>query len=92
VCSSDLDKALIRYKKANELANQKEGWILANIGNIYNNQGFFTEAILYLKKSLEITPDSEYSHDRLAKALKSKAEEDKKEDEILVEAKKKTQF
>lgn len=86
------DKALEAYKKANELAKMKEGWIIANIGNIYNNQGFFTESIAYLKKSLEITPDSEYSHDRLAKALKSKAEEDKKESEILTEARKKNQF
>ena len=86
------DKALISYKKANELANEKEGWIIANIGNIYNNQGFYTEAISYLKKSLEIEPDSEYSHDRLAKALKSKTEEDKNESEILLEARKKNQF
>lgn len=86
------DKALIAYKKANELAIEKESWIISNIGNIYNNQGFYTEAISYLKKALEITPDSEYCHDRFAKALKSKKEEDVKEDKILLEARKKNQF
>ncbi len=80
------DKALESYKKANELAEGKESWILANIGNIYNNRGFYTKAIEYLKKAIEIEPDSEYNHNRLSSALKNQKNEDNKRDEIIKNA------
>jgi len=71
------------YEKANEIAKEKEGWILANIGNLYKNQGFYSKGIYFLKKALEIEPDSEYAHNRLSDSLKLKEEEDKKVKDII---------
>ncbi len=72
------DKAMVNLKKANELAKEKESWLLHNIGNILNNKGFFSESEKWLRKGLEIEPSSEYAHDRLSKAIKSQNEEDDK--------------
>ncbi|MFC1485641.1 hypothetical protein ACFL55_01275 [Candidatus Latescibacterota bacterium] len=80
------DKALEMYKNANSKAQGKEGWILANIGNIYKNQGFFSEAMSYLNKAISIVPNSVYSHERLAESLKFKEEEENKFSEILNDA------
>lgn len=77
------DRALKSYEKANELAENKEAWIIANIGNLYLNKGFYSRAIDFLKQAIELNPDSDYSHNRLSKALKLQAEEDEKFDEIL---------
>ncbi len=82
------DLAMKDYKKANNLAEGKQSWILSNIGNLYKNKGFYHEAIDYLKKGLEIDPDSEYGHNRLSEAIKKKDEEGKKLDGILKEASK----
>jgi Flp pilus assembly protein TadD len=32
------DMAMRDYQHANELAKEEEGWILGNIGNLYNNR------------------------------------------------------
>ena len=71
-------KALEMYEEANSLAEEKQGWIIANIGNIYNNRGFFSKAIEHLNKALELDPDSQYAHERLSKALKNQEKENKK--------------
>lgn len=75
--------ALEAYQKGKELSESEESWIFENIGNIYKNRGFYPQAIKYLKRALELNPDSEYAHDRLATALKNDSEERKKADEIL---------
>jgi tetratricopeptide (TPR) repeat protein len=80
------DHAMKDYKKANEIAEGKQSWVLNNLGNIYNNKGFYHEAISYLKKGLELSPDSEYGHNRLASAIKNKEEETKKLDVIIKDA------
>jgi tetratricopeptide (TPR) repeat protein len=72
------DYAMRSYKKAEELSESSESWILANIGNLLKHKGFYSEAIKSLKKSLELNDESEYAHDRLATALKSKEEENEK--------------
>jgi len=47
----------------------------------------FNNAIEYLKESLELNPNSDYAHDRLSRALKSKEEEEKKLKESIREGK-----
>lgn len=79
------DLALEAYKEANQLANEKQGWIISNIGNLIKKRGFYTEGASYLKKAIEIEPDSQYAHERLAAALKSSQEERNKRDEIFKE-------
>jgi len=75
----DLDNnAMVAYRKAEELSKGKEAWILHNIGNMFSNKGLYTEAIQWLQKGLELDRSSEYAHNRLAGAVKSKQEEDKK--------------
>ena len=79
-------RALGAYQKANELAEEKEGWILANIGNALHNRGFHAEAIKYLRRALELDPASQYAHERLAQAQQGDADEDKKTESLLDEA------
>ncbi len=79
------DLALETYKKANQLANEKQGWIIGNIGNLMKNRGFYTEGSGYLQKAIEIEPNSQFAHERLAIALKASEEERNKRDEIFKE-------
>ena len=81
------DQAMLACKKAEELSEGKQAWILHNIGNMLNNKNLYTEAITWLNKGLAIEPSSEYAHDRLAKAIKSKDEESKKFSQICKEGK-----
>jgi len=76
-------KALEAYERANEIANSKEAWILANIGNVLKNQGFYPAAVRHLRQAVAIEPDSVYAQERLADALKKVAEEDEREAVIL---------
>lgn len=90
-CSLSLelyDKALIACKKAEELSESKEAWILHNIGNIMNNKGFHAEAIQWLEKGLKLEPSSQYAHDRMATALKGKDEEQTKFNNLCKEGRK----
>lgn len=72
------DKAMTAYTTADELSCASRSWIKANIGNILRHKGFYSEGIKSLKKALELDDESEYAHDRLASAIKSKEEEKKK--------------
>jgi tetratricopeptide (TPR) repeat protein len=78
------NKALDAYEKANSLGNESEGWIIANIGNLYKNRGFYSKAITFLNKALSIRSDDEYAHERLAAAIKGQAEENNKADELAM--------
>lgn len=80
------DLAMISYKKASELAEHKQAWILGNIGNLYKNCGIFTDAVEYLKKALEIAPDDDYAHDRLAISIKKREEENEQLQTLVKEA------
>ncbi len=82
------DNALEACKKANELANEKEAWLVSNIGNILNNKGFYSEAIKYLTKSLETEKESEYAHNRLSSSLKLKQEEHEKVKSLVEDGRK----
>ncbi|MDS0850505.1 TIR domain-containing protein [Burkholderia cenocepacia] len=71
------DSSLSAYKQADELAQQKSGWIAGNIGNLFSNKGLPTEAITYLRRATTLDESSQYAYDRMAGALKKKEEEDK---------------
>lgn len=81
--------SLESYMRANELAEEKQAWILGNIGNLLSYRGFYSEAIKYLRKALEIIPNSEYSLDRLSNAVKLDQEERDKAEAIIREYKQK---
>ncbi|HEX5735421.1 MAG TPA: hypothetical protein VF131_21500 [Blastocatellia bacterium] len=78
--------ALEAYEQADALAEGKEGWILGNIGNVYNRKNFYPKAIEYLKRGLTLEPDSGYLHKRLSEALESTEVECKKADKIIKRA------
>ncbi|SDZ19415.1 hypothetical protein [Nitrosomonas sp. Nm33] len=65
-------------KKAEELSQSKKAWVIHNIGNMLNYRGLYTEAIATLQKGLTIETTDQYAHDRLAKAIKGKEEEEEK--------------
>lgn len=79
------DNAMIACKKAEDLSQGKEAWVIHNIGNILNNKGFYTDAITWLQKGLAIETTSQYAHDRLAKAIKGKEEEKERFQKICKE-------
>jgi tetratricopeptide (TPR) repeat protein len=78
-----LNKAMILYKKAEELSQAKESWIIENIGNILNFKGFYSEARKYFDKALEIESDSEYSFDKKSSIIKNEEKENEKYSKIL---------
>lgn len=80
--------AMNAYDEANKLGQEKQAWIIANIGNLLNNLGLYSKAIGELSKSLEIDPSSQYAHQRLSQAIENKNKEDIKAKEILEASKK----
>lgn len=82
------DKAMVVCKRAEKLAEGKEAWILHNVGNMLNNKGFYSDAIDWLNKGLNIDKDSQYAHDRLSSALKSKEKENEKFNDYCKEGRK----
>lgn len=72
------DRAMNAYEKGNEMVENGIDWLLGNIGNLYKNQGFYTKAIEFLKKSIEKNNNSEYVHDRLSTSFSLKEEETEK--------------
>ena len=73
------DIALNAYRKAEKLMKEDAGdqWIVANIGNLLTNKGLPSEACEYFERALKQEPRSEYTHERLAGALKKKSTEEK---------------
>jgi tetratricopeptide (TPR) repeat protein len=60
------------YAKANELAGQSESWIISNIANVFNNVGLYAQAIKRFEEALKMDANSQYSHERLARAMTNK--------------------
>jgi len=83
------DLALEDYEKASELAAHKQDWLLSNIGNVLRVKGLPRKAIEFLKRALELKPESEYALTRLAESIKARDHEDQKYAELLAEARKK---
>lgn len=71
--------------RANEIAEKKRGWIIANIGNLQKNRGFYREAIENLLLAIKLDPNSDYSHNRLALSIKLRDEEETKLSKIVKE-------
>jgi tetratricopeptide (TPR) repeat protein len=76
-------KAMAAYEKANELAEGKQAWILANIGNLLKNRGLHHNAVSYLQRAIVLDPRFTYAHDRMTVALKGIEAEDEKETTLL---------
>lgn len=77
--------ALNAYEKAESLS--KESWIYANIGNLYNNKNLYEKAEIYLRKALEMSSESDYTHNRLSELYIAKEKETKKLNELMASAK-----
>jgi tetratricopeptide (TPR) repeat protein len=75
--------ALESYQEANKLAEEKQDWIVANIGNVLSNSGLYPLAITHLRRALELDANSAYSHERLSEAMKKDAEERKRANDIV---------
>lgn len=73
------DMALYAYRRASKLmkVDGSSQWVAANIGNLLTHKGLPTEACEYLERAVKYEPNSEYSHDRFATALRKKAAESK---------------
>ena len=82
------DLAFFEYKKADTLADSQEGWIQGNIGNMLIRRGLFREAISYLQKAVELA-NSDFSHDRIAEAMRERDKEEKQAREICDQAREK---
>lgn len=83
------NSALNCYEKANELAQEKETWIMENIGNLYNQSGLYSKAEVVLHKSHKIFNKSEYGLLRQSDSYKAIEEEKKKIGEIILAGKSK---
>ncbi|TGL19744.1 hypothetical protein EHQ47_16745 [Leptospira bourretii] len=81
--------ALESYEKANELTKGGEGWILANIGNLYYNKSLYDLSEKFLILSQNIDKKSDYTHNKLGIVYKAKQAEMTKLLEILKTAKSK---
>jgi tetratricopeptide (TPR) repeat protein len=80
------DLAIYEYKEADKMAGHKQSWIIANIGNLLNNRGLHSEAIPNFNLAIELTPDYQYAHERLARAIKLRSEQSDKLKEIEQDA------
>lgn len=81
------DQAMISCRKAEEFSLGKEVWIINNIGNLLSNKGFYSEAISWFNKGMTIDSSSQYGHERISGAIKSRDEEYKKYSGICKEGK-----
>jgi tetratricopeptide (TPR) repeat protein len=80
-----MNHAMTSYEKSNELSSNQQQWIIANIGNLYNNVRLHDKAIDFLNSAHSMNPADEYSANRLSLALSNKAKDEKKVQEIMDE-------
>jgi len=80
------DLAMQEYVQADRDAAGKEGWIIANIGNLYNVSGLYSLAIEKLEEALKLDSKSQYSHERLAQAIKNRETQTQKMEEVAEKA------
>jgi uncharacterized coiled-coil DUF342 family protein len=74
---------MAKYRHANKLAEEKEAWIVGNIGNLLHARGLHSESIEYLQRAMQISQDSEYIHRRLSEAITARDEQTKKIEDLF---------
>lgn len=79
------DLAMRDYNRANEITENKQAWIISNIGNLQKNRGFYREAIKNLQLAIKFEPEKQYALDRLAASIKLRDEEVEKLSKIVKE-------
>ena len=77
--------ALESYMDADNRAQGRQAWIIANIGNLLNNRGLYSLAIEHLEKSLLIHPHLEYAEERVLSARQNRAAEEQRLATLLKE-------
>lgn len=82
------ENAMSGCRKAVDLSGRNEAWLLNNVGNMLNNKGFYSDAISWFNEAMVIDSTSQYGHDRLSKAIKSRDEEAEKFKAICLEGRK----
>lgn len=86
-CRLNLSNSAIEvYEKANELVKERAGWILSNIGNLYNNRGLHFVGRKYLRKALEINTNDDYVLNRLADTVQAEKNERESKQKYLKSA------
>ena len=76
------DKALQAYEKAKDLSPKPQAWIIANIGNLYTNRGFYHKALEHLNEALSLESEDNYTNSRIAATRELQREEQQKAEEI----------
>ncbi|WP_025176580.1 TIR domain-containing protein [Leptospira interrogans] len=71
------------YENANKKSDGKEGWVLSNLGNLFNRKGLYDKAEYYLLLSQKVDEKSEYTHGRLSQVYKAKQADEKNLLELL---------
>lgn len=79
------DLAMRDYKRASEITQQKQAWIVANIGNLEKNRGLYREAIENLRLAIKLDPESQYAHNCLSTTIELRDEEVAKLSKIIKE-------
>ncbi len=80
------DLALNAYTEADKVSGGNQEWIKANIGNLYQNIGFYSTSTEYLKKAVKISAEYEYALERLTQAVEAKNKDVNLHKEILRDA------
>ncbi len=80
-----INHSIAAYEKANELSSNNQQWIIANIGNLYNNVRLHDKAIEFLNLARSMNSADEYATNRLSSALSNKGKEEEKVKEIMEE-------
>jgi len=69
------ESALRWYNRGLENSTGDAGWIYANLGNLYSSRGLYSPAIEHLRRAIELSPNYEYAHTRLAGAIAAREKE-----------------
>ncbi|MFS2135601.1 TIR domain-containing protein [Duganella sp. Dugasp56] len=80
------DMALGAYREAEKLS-PNSGWITANIGNVFLNNGLPKEACHYFERAILVDKHDEYSLEKLSGVIKKMSENQKAFDKQCAEGK-----
>jgi len=86
------DRAMVKYREADKVAEGKEAWITGNIGNMLYARGLHSEGIEYLQRAIQMNPNSEYAHRRVAEAITARDAQKKEIEELFVKVERRNTF